>query len=164
MGGENIVHEAVASGQRPRVEYGVERPNTEFAQRGCRGTESFSIALSLCIHDLELGDGASGPGGIDVLGIECEQGIQRQGGERFPVQAGVDGNIGTAGADREKCWTVLGDNGGTISGGLLRGRLPGFRLVFGKSGDARTDSWILVVAADSGEAANARTRDGKNSG
>jgi len=125
---------------------------------------NFSVGrLSLRICEDELDNGASGPGGVDVLCVKREEGIQRRRGERFPVQARVDGNIGAAGTHCEKRRTVLGNDCGAIAAGLLRRRLPGFRLILGESGDARSDSWIRVVAANSTEAPNARTRYGKNS-
>src|SRR5216684_1088012 len=147
---------ATETGYRTDLTQSSERPMTE-------DTESFSFGLSLRILDLELRDGTSAPGGVDVLGIKSEQSIQRRCGESFPVQASVNGNIGTAGTDCEKRLAVRRNDPGAVAGRLLRGGLPRFRLVFGESGNARTHTWIRVVAANSGETSNARTRDRKNS-
>src|SRR5258705_5666761 len=147
---------ATETGCRTDLTRSSERPKTE-------DTDSFSFGLSLRIHDLELRDGASAPGGVDVLGIKSEQSIQRRCGESFPVQASVDGNIGTAGTDCEKHLAVRRNDRGAVAGGLLCGGLPRFRLVLGESGNARTHTWIRVIATDREEASNARTRDGKNS-
>src|SRR5216684_3767236 len=147
---------ATETGYRTDLTQSSERPMTE-------DPESFSFALSLRILDSELRDGASAPGGVDVLGIKSEQSIQRRCGESFPVQASVNGNIGTAGTDCEKRLAVRRNDPGAVAGRLLRGGLPRFRLVLGESGNARTHTWIRVVAANSGETSNAGTRDRKNS-
>src|SRR5882724_511855 len=135
--------------------------NTEYAGKAHRTPRR---SRSLRFRADKLGDDAFGTGGEDVLCVERKERIERLRRECLPAYSRVLGQIGTVGTDREKSLRVKSSHGRTKAGRLLRSRLPSFATVIGKSGNAKSDARIRVIAAHREEVIFGGKSDREDSG